>query len=295
MGTQTYRSMNPMFSKTKNSRYNIKPTVSQIQRNRRTLKPFTEMIASRKVAVDGHFNNVDNHKKMPYHNTRVLQTHCQTANRTLIDPTHCPIQSTTQQKGQHLHGEIEEAPKPSPAKTTSTGGELMNSTSTTSQETRASNQNRCKKSSKHVAQFIPQLKEGNSINTAFSRKHQRPTEASDVFRHLQGSTGNREASVTVRIVGVAKMGCAECGTGNKAFLIHSGFDLQSSRRYVQYFQQPFCDHVLYIYKQCVLAADLWFFFGKRLQFHETTLHTGSGYLRRFSVNNNIGKFGDKLF
>jgi hypothetical protein len=32
-----------------------------------------------------------------------------------------------------------------------------------------------------------------------------------------------------------------------------------------------------------------------LQFHQTTLHTGSGYLRRFSVNNNIGKFGDKLF
>ncbi|KAH0818234.1 hypothetical protein GEV33_004556 [Tenebrio molitor] len=55
-------------------------------------------------------------------------------------------------------------------------------------------------------------------------------------------------------VGVAKVGCArndktDCGTGNKAFLIHSGFDLQSSRRYVQYFQQPFCDHVLYI-QQC---------------------------------------------
>jgi hypothetical protein len=48
-------------------------------------------------------------------------------------------------------------------------------------------------------------------------------------------------------------------------------------------------------QQCLLAADLWFFFGKRLQFHQTTLHTGSGFLRRFSVNNNIGKFGDKLF
>jgi hypothetical protein len=32
------------------------------------------------------------------------------------------------------------------------------------------------------------------------------------------------------------------------FLIHSGFDLQSSRRYVQYFEQPFCDHVPNIYK-----------------------------------------------
>jgi hypothetical protein len=46
-------------------------------------------------------------------------------------------------------------------------------------------------------------------------------------------------------VGVAKVGCArndktECRTGNKAFLIHSEFDFQSS--------QPFCDHVLYIYK-----------------------------------------------
>ncbi|KAH0816195.1 hypothetical protein GEV33_006596 [Tenebrio molitor] len=40
----------------------------------------------------------------------------------------------------------------------------------------------------------------------------------------------------------------ECGTENRAFLIHSGFDLQSSRRYIQYFQQPFCDHVLNIYK-----------------------------------------------
>jgi hypothetical protein len=44
-------------------------------------------------------------------------------------------------------------------------------------------------------------------------------------------------------------------------------------------------------QQCDLATDLWFFFGKRFQFHETTSHTGSG----FPVNNNIGKFGDKLF
>ncbi|KAH0815080.1 hypothetical protein GEV33_007711 [Tenebrio molitor] len=54
-------------------------------------------------------------------------------------------------------------------------------------------------------------------------------------------------------VGVAKVGCArndktECGTGNGAFLIHSEFDLQSSRRYIRYLQQPFCEHVLYIYK-----------------------------------------------
>ncbi|KAH0821208.1 hypothetical protein GEV33_001583 [Tenebrio molitor] len=78
----------------------------------------------------------------------------------------------------------------------------------------------------------------DSINTANSRKRQQPTEDSDTpqdaFRHLQGSTGNQGASVTVRIVGVVKVGCArndktDCGTGNKAFLIHSGFDLQSSR------------------------------------------------------------------
>jgi hypothetical protein len=49
-------------------------------------------------------------------------------------------------------------------------------------------------------------------------------------------------------VGCARNDKTDCGTGNKAFLIHSGFDLQSSRRYVQYFQQPFCDHVLNIYK-----------------------------------------------
>jgi hypothetical protein len=49
-------------------------------------------------------------------------------------------------------------------------------------------------------------------------------------------------------VGCARNDKTECGTGNKAFLIHSGFDLQSSRRYVQYFQQPFCNHVLNIYK-----------------------------------------------
>ncbi|KAH0815972.1 hypothetical protein GEV33_006819 [Tenebrio molitor] len=56
--------------------------------------------------------------------------------------------------------------------------------------------------------------------------------------------------VTVRIVSVARVGCVrndktERGTGKEAFLMDSGFDLQSSRRYVQYFQQPFCDHVLY--------------------------------------------------
>jgi hypothetical protein len=39
---------------------------------------------------------------------------------------------------------------------------------------------------------------------------------------------------------------AEWETG--LLLILSGSDLQSSRGYVQYFQQPFCDHVLYIYK-----------------------------------------------
>jgi hypothetical protein len=49
-------------------------------------------------------------------------------------------------------------------------------------------------------------------------------------------------------VGCARNEKTDCGTGKKAFLIHSGFDLQSSRRYVQYFQQPFCDHVLNIYK-----------------------------------------------
>jgi hypothetical protein len=49
-------------------------------------------------------------------------------------------------------------------------------------------------------------------------------------------------------VGCARNNKTDCGTGNKAFLIHSGFDLQSSRGYVQYFEQPFCDHMLYIYK-----------------------------------------------
>jgi hypothetical protein len=32
----------------------------------------------------------------------------------------------------------------------------------------------------------------------------------------------------------------------------SAFDLQNSRRYVRYLQQPFCDHVLYIYKVIVI-------------------------------------------
>ncbi|KAH0821597.1 hypothetical protein GEV33_001194 [Tenebrio molitor] len=45
-------------------------------------------------------------------------------------------------------------------------------------------------------------------------------------------------------VGVAKLGCpkndkTKCGTGNEAFLIHSGFDLQTNRSYVQYFLQLF--------------------------------------------------------
>jgi hypothetical protein len=46
------------------------------------------------------------------------------------------------------------------------------------------------------------------------------------------------------------------------------------------------------------GRPLWFFFGKRLQFHETTLHTGSGaqvVFEGFPVNNNIRKFADKLF
>jgi hypothetical protein len=50
-------------------------------------------------------------------------------------------------------------------------------------------------------------------------------------------------------VGCARNDKTDCGTGNKAFLIHGGFDLQSSRRYVQYFQPPFYDHMLYIYKE----------------------------------------------
>jgi hypothetical protein len=49
-------------------------------------------------------------------------------------------------------------------------------------------------------------------------------------------------------VGCARNDKTDCGTGKKGFLIDSGFDLQSSRRYVQYFQQPFCDYVLYIHK-----------------------------------------------
>jgi hypothetical protein len=35
-------------------------------------------------------------------------------------------------------------------------------------------------------------------------------------------------------VGCARNDKTECGTGNKAFLVHSGFDLQSSWRYVRY-------------------------------------------------------------
>ncbi|KAH0816581.1 hypothetical protein GEV33_006210 [Tenebrio molitor] len=51
----------------------------------------------------------------------------------------------------------------------------------------------------------------------------------NLFGHCVWSVPTRTA------IGVAKVGCArndktECGTGNKAFLIHSGFDLQSSRR-----------------------------------------------------------------
>jgi hypothetical protein len=34
----------------------------------------------------------------------------------------------------------------------------------------------------------------------------------------------------------------------QGFFDSLGFDLQRSRRYVRYSQQPFCDHVLYIYK-----------------------------------------------
>jgi hypothetical protein len=54
-------------------------------------------------------------------------------------------------------------------------------------------------------------------------------------------------------VGVAKVGCSrndktKRGKGKRTFLIHSGFDLKSSRSYVRYLQHPFCDHVLYIYK-----------------------------------------------
>jgi hypothetical protein len=81
-------------------------TQSQIQRNRRTLKPFTEMIVSRKVAVDNYFNNRDNQKKMPYQNTRVPQMYCQSHQQNLVRTS-------------------------SRAKTTSTGSELLNSTSTT--------------------------------------------------------------------------------------------------------------------------------------------------------------------
>ncbi|KAJ3628664.1 hypothetical protein MTP99_015960 [Tenebrio molitor] len=83
--------------------------------------------------------------------------------------------------GQHLHGEIEEAPKPSRAKTTSTGGELFHigNGGLAIQETRASNQNRCQNSPKQIAQFIPQLNQGDGINPANPSKRQRREEDSD--------------------------------------------------------------------------------------------------------------------
>jgi hypothetical protein len=48
-------------------------------------------------------------------------------------------------------------------------------------------------------------------------------------------------------------------------------------------------------QQCVLAAGLWFFFGKRFQFHEQLYTPAQVVFQDFPVNNNIEKFGDKLF
>jgi hypothetical protein len=59
-------------------------TQSQIQRKGRTLKPFTEVIVSRKVAIDNDFNNRGNQKKMPNQNTRGLQMYCQSYQQNLV-------------------------------------------------------------------------------------------------------------------------------------------------------------------------------------------------------------------
>ncbi|KAH0814771.1 hypothetical protein GEV33_008019 [Tenebrio molitor] len=86
-------------------------------------------------------------------------------------------------------------------------------------------------------------------------------------------SGGDEKSISKRCrdqEGVAKVGCArndktECGTGKKALLIHSGFDLQSSRRYVQYFPQPFCDHVLNIYRVQLIREERYPCYTERFQ------------------------------
>jgi hypothetical protein len=80
-------------------------------------------------------------------------------------------------------------------------------------------------------------------------------------------------------VGVAKVGCSrndktERGTKTQAFFIHSEFDLQSSRRYVRYLQQPFCDHVLYIYKVNNFFSDSYTYlnYSRGLIIHTTLFH-----------------------
>jgi hypothetical protein len=73
--------------------------------------------------------------------------------------------------------------KPNSTKATSTGGEAVEphigNGGLAMQETRASNQNRCQNSPKQIAQFIPQLNQGDGINPANPSKRQRRAEISD--------------------------------------------------------------------------------------------------------------------
>jgi hypothetical protein len=57
-------------------------------------------------------------------------------------------------------------------------------------------------------------------------------------------------------VGCARNDKTECGTGNKAFFIHSGFDLQNSRRYVQYFQQHLQGKLFLKFLYIICSRDL---------------------------------------
>jgi hypothetical protein len=146
-------------------------TQSQIQRKGRTLKPFTEVIVSRKVAVDNDFNNRGNQKKMPYHNTRGLQI-----SKLPTEPCKNFEQTSTSRV----------FAKPNSTKTTSTGGEALEphigNGGLAMQETRGSHQQSLPELIQHIVQFNPQRSKRDIIYMAKSRKRQNRAERKQLQR-----------------------------------------------------------------------------------------------------------------